>query len=183
MRLPFKHIAYLLLGFFLASCADDIEDLYAPWSVRFVFNQVNTTAPLLSALNNPGQFCQITFPNGKYLFKDHDGNEVLYTPTATFGYSRPDGFLSGIIVGSPAIPDFTGQSRVAYDLVCPNCYDNSEIRRPLHFSSISTLQCARCGCVYDLNNAGNEQHGKSRALYRYRTVQYNVSTSAMSITN
>lgn len=98
MRLPFKHIAYLLLGFFLASCADDIEDLYAPWSVRFVFNQVNTTAPLLSALNNPGQFCQITFPNGKYLFKDHDGNEVLYTPTATFGYSRPDGFLSGIIV-------------------------------------------------------------------------------------
>lgn len=183
MRLPFKHIAYLLLGFFLASCADDIEDLYAPWSVRFVFNQVNTTAPLLSALNNPGQFCQITFPNGKYLFKDHDGNEVLYTPTATFGYSRPDGFLSGIIVGSPAIPDFTGQSRVAYDLVCPNCYDNSEIRRPLHFSSISTLQCARCGCVYDLNNAGNEQHGKSRALYRYRTVQYNVSTSAVSITN
>lgn len=105
MRLPFKHIAYLLLGFFLASCVDDIEDLYAPWSVRFVFNQVNTTAPLLSALNNPGQFCQITFPNGKYLFKDHDGNEVLYTPTATFGYSRPDGFLSGIIVGSPAIPD------------------------------------------------------------------------------
>lgn len=183
MRLPFKHIAYLLLGFFMASCADDIEDLYAPWSVRFVFNQVNTTAPLLSALNNPGQFCQITFPNGKYLFKDHDGNEVSYTPTATFGYSRPDGFRSGIIVGSPAIPDFTGQSRVAYELACPNCYDNSEITRPLHFSSISTLQCARCGCVYDLNNAGNEQHGKSRALYRYRTVQYNVSTSAMSISN
>lgn len=183
MRLPFKHIAYLLLGFFLASCADDIEDLYAPWSVRFVFNQVNTTAPLLSALNNPGQFCQITFPNGKYLFKDHDGKEVLYTPTATSSYLKPDGFLSGIIVGSPAIPDFTGQTTVAYELACPNCYDNSEITRPLHFSSISTLQCARCGCVYDLNNAGNEQHGKSRALYRYRTVQYIVSTSAMSISN
>ena len=173
MRLPFKHIAYLLLGFFLASCADDIEDLYAPWSVRFVF----------SALNNPGQFCQITFPNGKYLFKDCDGKEVTYTPTATSSYYKPYGFLSGIIVGSPAIPDFTGQTTVAYELACPNCYDNSEIRRPLHFSSISTLQCARCGCVYDLNNAGNEQHGKSRALYRYRTVRYNVSTSAVSISN
>lgn len=183
MRLPFKHIAYLLLGFFVASCADDIEDLYAPWPARFVFNQVNTTAPLLSALNNPGQFCQITFPNGKYLFKDCDGKEVTYTPTATSSYYKPYGFLSGIIVGSPAIPDFTGQTTVAYELACPNCYDNSEITRPLHFSSISTLQCARCGCVYDLNNAGNEQHGKSRALYRYRTVQYNVSTSAMSISN
>lgn len=110
MRLPFKHIAYLLLGFFLASCADDIEDLYAPWSVRFVFNQVNTTAPLLSALNNPGQFCQITFPNGKYLFKDCDGKEVTYTPTATSSYYKPYGFLSGIIVGSPAIPDLRGKA-------------------------------------------------------------------------
>lgn len=183
MRLLFKHIAYLLLGFFLASCVDDIEDLYAPWPVRFEFREVNTTAPLRAALNNPGQFCQITFFNGKYLFKDHDGNEVPYTPTATSSYYKPYGFLSGIIVGSPAIPDFTGQSRVAYDLACPNCYDNSEKKRPLHFSSISTLQCARCGCVYDLNNAGNEQHGKSRALYRYRTVRYNVSTSAVSISN
>lgn len=183
MRLPFKHIAYLLLGFFLASCADDIEDLYAPWSVRFVFNQVNTTAPLLSALNNPGQFCLITFPIGKYQFKDSNGKEVTYTPTATSSYFKPYGYRSGFVVGCPAVPDFSGQTTVAYDLVCPNCYDNSEIRRPLHFSSISTLQCARCGCVYDLNNAGNEQHGKSRALYRYRTVQYNVSTSAMRITN
>lgn len=111
MRLPFKHIAYLLLGFFLASCADDIEDLYAPWSARFVFNQVNTTAPLRSALNNLGQFCQITFPNGKYLFKDCNGKEVTYTPTATSSYYKPYGFLSGIIVGSPAIPDLRGKPR------------------------------------------------------------------------
>lgn len=183
MRMLFKHIAYLLFGLFLSACAEDIEDFYASWSVRFVFKEVNTTAPLRAALNNPGQFCQITFPSGKYLFKDHDGKEVLYTPTATSSYFKPYGFLSGFIVGSPAIPDFTGQSIVAYDLACPNCHESSEITRPLHFTSISTLQCARCGCVYDLNNAGNEQRGKSRALYRYRTVQYNVSTSAMSITN
>lgn len=111
MRLPFKHIAYLLLGFFMASCADDIEDLYAPWPVRFVFNQVNTTAPLRSALANAGQFCLISFPNGKYLFKGSDGKEVLYTPTATSSYLKPDGFLSGIIVGSPAIPDLRGKPR------------------------------------------------------------------------
>lgn len=183
MRLPFKHIADLLLVFFVASCADDIEDLYAPWSVRFVFNQVNTTAPLLSALNNPGQFCLITFPIGKYQFKDSNGKEVTYTPTATSSYFKPYGYRSGFVVGWPAVLDFRGQTTVVYELACPNCYDNSEITRPLHFSSISTLQCARCGCVYDLNNAGNEQHGKSRALYRYRTVQYNVSTSTMSITN
>lgn len=183
MRLLFKHIAYLLLGFFLASCADDIEDLYAPWSARFVFNLVNTTAPLRSALTDAGQFCIITFPNGKYLFKGSDGKEVPYTPTATFGYIKPYGYRSGFVVGCPAVLDFRGQTTVAYELACPNCYDNSEITRPLHFSSISTLQCARCGCVYDLNNAGNEQHGKSRALYRYRTVQYNVSTSTMSISN
>ena len=183
MRLPFKHIAHLLLGFFMASCADDIENLYAPWPAGFVFNQVNTTAPLRSALTDAGQFCIITFPNGQYLFKGNDGKEVPYTPTATFGYIKPYGYLCGFVVGCPAVLDFSGQTTVAYELACPNCYDNSDITRPLHFSSISTLQCARCGCVYDLNNAGNEQHGKSRALYRYRTVQYYVSTSAMSISN
>ena len=105
MRLPFKHIAYLLLGFFLASCVDDIEDLYAPWSVRFVFNQVNTTAPLLSALNNPGQFCQITFPNGKYLFKDQDGNEVLYTdPMVSFLASLSAVLPFPILRGKPRWP-------------------------------------------------------------------------------
>ena len=111
MRLPFKHIAYLLLGFFLASCADDIEDLYAPWSARFVFNQVNTTAPLLSALNNPGQFCQITFPNGKYLFKDCDGKEVTYTPTATSSYYKPYGFLSASLSAVLLFPILRGKPR------------------------------------------------------------------------
>ena len=104
MRLPFKHIAYLLLGFFLASCADDIEDLYAPWSARFVFNQVNTTAPLLSALNNPGQFCQITFPNGKYLFKDCDGKEVITSPMVSFLASLSAVLPFPILRGKPRWP-------------------------------------------------------------------------------
>lgn len=111
MRLPFKHIAYLLLGFLVASCADDIEDLYAPWPAGFAFKQVNTTAPLRSALTNPGQFCLITFPIGKYQFKDCDGKEVTYTPTATSSYVKPYGYLSGFIVGSPAIPDLRGKPR------------------------------------------------------------------------
>lgn len=111
MRLPFKHIAYLLLGFFVASCADDIEDLYAPWPAGFVFNQVNTTAPLRSALTNAGQFCLNSFPNGKYLFKGSDGKEVTYTPTATSSYVKPYGYRSGFVVGCPAVPDSEGKPR------------------------------------------------------------------------
>ena len=139
MRLPFKHIAYLLLGFFLASCADDIEDLYAPWPAGFAFKYVNTTAPLRSALTDAGQFCLITFPNGKYLFKGSDGKEVPYTPTATFGYIKPYGYRSGFVVGCPAVLDFSGQTTVAYELAAPIAMIIPKL--PVPFISLQSPPC------------------------------------------
>lgn len=177
-------LCVMLASWLTTACTKEVDNLYANWSVRFVYNQTNTTGPLRSALNNPGEFCLISFPNGRYLFSSPDGQSVPYTPTASVaGYVKPYGFLSGFIVGTPAVADLNGQSTVAYDSACPNCYENSDITRALHFASASTLQCSRCQCVYDLNNGGHEQSGKSRSLYRYRTVQYNVSTSVVSISN
>ena len=175
--------ACILLAFTCTSCAEDVEDIYAPWPARFVFNQVNTTATLQSALNNPGQYCLITFPNGKYLFTGPDRQDPLYTPTATAGYVKPYGYRAGFVVGTPAVPDLKGQSIVAYDLVCPHCYETTNITRALRFSTTTSLKCTRCGCTYNLNNAGNEQSGKSRALYRYRYVEYGQATSTVSISN
>lgn len=188
MKLHIKGIwQFLLLTFTcqaISSCGEDVDSLYANWHVGFVYNQVNTTEQIRSALTNPGEFCLINFPNGKYHFLNSEGKELTYTPTATAaGYAKPYGFLSGIVVGTPAVPDLKGQTTVAYDLACPNCSENYSITRALNFSTNTTLTCSRCKCTYDLNAGGNESNGKSRALYRYRTVQYSVATSTVSITN
>ncbi len=163
----------------LSSCSDEVNNTYTTRRAFFRFNAVITTAPLYTALSNPGEFCTISFPNGRYVFTGPTGQSSSYEPTAVAQYGKPE-CISGFIVGTPAIPDLsTGTSIVAYDLVCPNCYEENSIQRSLSFAAPShtTMKCPRCTRFYDLNNSGHVSNGSGgRALFRYR-ITYNSSGS------
>lgn len=167
----------------LAACSSDVENLYANIRAFFRFSPVTQVPCLHMALNNPGGFCTITFPNGKYRFEGNDGNSYgPYQPTAVDQYGRPES-IAGFIVGMPAIPDLGGNHyNVAFDLACPNCYSNDAIQRSLTLSA-TTVFCRRCGRRYDLNNGGIVSAGDGgRSLYRYR-ITYEPATGLLLIQN
>lgn len=172
----------LLLALLPASCAEEAESYYANLRAFFRFGSVITTPQLNSAVNNPGQFCTITFSGGYYLFTGPDGSFTRYAATAVDNYGRPE-YVSGFIVGTPAVPDLNGNFALsAFDLVCPNCYE-TYIQRPLSFSGTTAMHCNRCGRTYDLNNGGIVSSGTAgRPLFRYR-VTYAATQGMLLIQN
>lgn len=168
--------ALLGVALLLGACAGDADSLYARIRAFFRYSQVTTTPPLYGALGNPGHFCKITFGGGRYRFTDNDGRSFTYTPTALDQRMPPEA-VAGFLVGTPAVPDFSGNSyNVAYDLVCPNCYLES-VDRALDFSAASrtALVCGRCHRVYSLDNGGVVSGGaEGRPLYRYRMTYQTV---------
>ena len=159
----------------LGSCTDDADTLYAGYRAFFRYTHAVTTPPLNAALGNPGTFCTIEFPGKGYRFRLVGGSsqEYNYTPSAADNYGTPE-FIAGFIVGTPAYPDMSGLTvPMAFDLVCPNCFEQTSIQRSLSAKSTTEVQCNRCGRVYDLNNGGivtssTEQNPGGRALFRYR---------------
>lgn len=154
------------------SCADDVEDLYAHHRAFLRFTPVTAVHPLYTALQNPGMFCQITIAPKHFLFQNAQGQKASYPMTALEAYGRPE-CIAGFVVGTPSIPDMNMQTLpVAYDLVCPTCYESSgSIQRSLHFVAKrgEELTCDRCHCVYDLSNGGLLKEGEGcPKLYRYR---------------
>ena len=58
---------------------------------------------------------------------------ATYPLTALAAYGRPE-CLAGFVIGTPSLPDLNmGQQPVAYDLVCPTCYQHDLIQRSLDF--------------------------------------------------
>lgn len=170
----------------LLACADTVETLYANIHAFFRFGAVTTTAPLYTALNNPGQYCAITFSGGRYLFAGPDGSSATYAPTAIDQYGKPV-YICGFLVGTPAVPDMTtGSAPVAYDLACPNCYDDKSLNLRLTFSGSRALRCTSsrgCGRTYDLDNGGRVSSAEGgRSLFRYR-LSYAAATGTLLIQN
>ena len=188
-----KKISYLFLKCLLLvvmipalmACDDDLQNEFSRHPALFRFPMVNTTPQLRSALNDPGMFCKITFPPQQYLFTDAQGKSTPVNRTSLEAYGKPT-FISGFIVGTPSLPDMSGNFlNVAYDLVCPRCYEASYIERALDFNGhVSTeMKCARCGSIYDLNNNGIVTNQKERyKLYRYHMV-YNKVQGMLMIQN
>lgn len=177
-------VSLLLLVAALAGCTDDSENLYTKYRAFFRYSYVSTTPPLYAAVNSPGIFCTITFPAGKYHFALTDGNAFTYTPTALDAYGPPE-CIAGFIVGTPQVPDVYGNFTVtAYDLVCPNCYEESAIQRSLTVSEGGAAKCSRCLRTYDLNNNGIMTSGPAsgRKLFRYH-VAYAATQGVLMIQN
>lgn len=177
-------IGIAVAGMLTTACSDDTDTLYANLRAFLRYNKVATTPQLFTAVNNPGMFCTVSFPNGRYVFTDADGRSTTYQPVAgDVSYGRPE-CVAGFIIGRPAIPDMSGTMSVtAYDLVCRNCYSDDAIQRSLSFASPTTMSCPRCHRTYDLNNGGIVISGEAgSSLYRYR-VTYSEAGNTIVIQN
>lgn len=171
----------LNLSFLLSSCSDEY---YATSRAFLKFTPVTAVHPLYTALNNPGMFCQVTIGTTHFHFIDAEGTTATYPLTALAAYGRPE-CLAGFVVGTPSTPDLNmGQLPVAYDLVCPTCYQNDLIQRAMQFADREKLRCTRCHAVYDLVtgilHSGNDQ--SVRKLYRYK-ITYSPANDLVLVIN
>lgn len=167
-----------------SSCTDSISEEYSSERAFFHYASVSTNPPLYQALNNPGVYCRITFDQNYYHFQNTSGVSYSSPRTALDVYGSPR-YISGFIVGTPTIPDLNGNFyQVAYDLVCPTCYNEDAIQRSLTLSGTDeTATCSRCKRVYSLRNNGIVTSGDAGAhLKRYR-MTYAPATNVFNIAN
>lgn len=173
----FKLAAVLLSAVFCwSSCGTDVENLYSSEKAFMRYDRVQTTAPLLTALNNPGMYCTISVRSGQYHFVGNGGTSAdvpLTEQDKRFGFMC----MAGFIVGTPDVPDLAGDAIVAYDLACPHCYRENSLTRALVFSDYSKLRCGRCGNVYDL------QSDAPYRLFRYHATYSPAGNGLLLIQN
>lgn len=179
-------LALVSIGLALSGCSD-AEDLYAPLPARFNYNLVATTPPLLNALTGNGQFCTISYTvasQSSYIYTFSGMTGGTYTSTAqSVTINGEPRSVAGFIVGTPSMMDLSGQLLpIAFDRVCPNCYENDLMERTISFSDqVGHAQCSRCLRIYDLNNGGIVSSGSAgKKLYRYHI---SASTTNVSIYN
>ena len=173
-------LCFLLMGCW--ACDNDVLSEYSRNPAFFRYPNVNTTPELRAALNSPGEFCKITFPNPYYLFTNAHGHSTQVNRTSLEAYGKPV-FISGFLVGTPAVPNSSSNFyQVAYDLVCPNCFYESSIQRALDFSGVDAMVCSRCGREYDLNNQGMVKNREGIPLEKYR-MTYAQSQGVLIIQN
>ena len=157
----------------LPSCSNDVSDEYAHERAFLKFAPVTGVVPLYNAVNNTGMFCAISLGTNTFQFRGSDGKTATYPYSAEIkSYGQPE-FVAGLVVGISSLPDMNMRYPVvAYDLVCPNCYEQSLITRSLTLKG-EQLTCSRCHRTYDLTNRGIISQGEAgKSLYRYRTASY-----------
>ncbi len=166
---PLRILCPLLVGLSLAACSDEAKDLYAHHRAFFKYSPVSAVQPLYTALNNPGQFCAITFGTSTIQFSSPSGQSQTVLRTAAEAYGKPES-IAGFVVGTPSVPDLNMQYLpLAFDLACPACYDDDLITKQLQFSAAEALTCPRCHRSYDLQNGGTLSQGEgARRLFRYQ---------------
>ncbi len=174
----------IVLAFALVSCDATVESEYSRLRAFLRVTPVTAATPLFEAANNPGIFCKVTQDGAHYIFTRQNGTSTQMDITAVgANYARMQSIYNeGFIVGTPSQTDInTGQFyQVAFDIVCPNCYENS-------IAKMLTLQgeeavCPRCGRTYSLANKGIVIKGeKGRKLHRYRMAY--VPTQDMFVIN
>ena len=159
-----KTYAFFILALAFVSCGK-MESEYSknPCYVN-VDNSIHNDATLNTAINSnaPGIFCQISeSANCKYfVFKNNQGLSSQSLMNASeIKQSMIFGFHNGIIVGFGNIRDLSDKYPFyAYDLQCPNCYNDNAIParpRPLTITSDGLAKCSNCGNIYNMNNGGN----------------------------
>ncbi len=163
----------------LSSCSNEANDTYAHERAFLKFAPVSGVIPLLTAVQNNGLFCSIRLGTNTFEFRCSDGSTATYPYTADIkNYGQPQ-CVSGFVVGHSSLPDLNmNYPLLAYDLVCPNCYEQSLITPTLSFSGQEELSCSRCKRTYDLQQNGIVKSGEAgRSLLRYRGVTFSEATS------
>lgn len=178
----------LLLLVLLAACTSDVETLFAPHRAFLRFAPITAALPLNTALGNPGQWCAITYDATHFHFTAPHMRPAPYPRTALEPYGQPRA-VAGFIVGTPQFPTTAGAFEpVAYDLVCPSCYESAYIERSLQMmpERHEYVSCSRCNRVYNLANGQPvsvpDDGQVSPRLYRYR-LSVNTASGILVIQN
>ena len=158
----------------LLSCSD-AERLYDSFPAYFIFRGTNTVPQLNTAMGGLGEFCTIQDQGSTVLFSNLSGSTPV-NKTAVEGYQGFRlGRAGGFIVGLPTLMSDT-QGVVCYDIVCPNCYKESSLTRPLELITGGRAQCRNCKRTYDLNNQGLLASGDAgRRLFRYNCSHHSYT--------
>ena len=127
---------------------------------------------------HPGSWCLITYDARQYLLTALGGGTASSLPrTALEAYGRPQS-IAGFLVGVASVPAFDGTFPVvAYDAVCPVCYNADNIERRLSpvADQPEYVVCTRCSRTYDLANGGiplkvPDDGRRNTHLFRYHAA-------------
>ena len=179
----FSHFIFLFsffLSSLLISSCGEAERLYDTFPAYFVVQNTNTVPQLNTAMNGMGEFCTITDNGSQYVFTDLGGstpvNKTALGIYRNFRMGRSGGFITGL----PTYIADASPRVVCYDIVCPNCYEQTSIAPHLRLATGCRAQCGSCHRTYDLNNLGMMIAGEpGRSLYRYN-VSYAPYTLVIS---
>lgn len=174
-KLRFFTFQFSLFTFFvlLCGCSDDATSMYSNREHVYCAFDVLRADVLFNVMGNYGQFASIR----KRVVEGKTQIELV-SSTGLKGYYPLDQLsnnyglgLGGLIVGTSNFGE-----TLCFDLACPIC-DRAE--RRLSLTSDGYAKCAKCGVIYDLNNAGtiykipeDADLPVKRGLYRYR-INYN----------
>lgn len=172
-----KRILISLFVLLFASCETD--NMYSSHDCYFVFQaSLFPSSALTRSVVINGSFCMVKAvmergvthlkltPNqGTYAVTDLDLTMSTVVGGRAVNYTRM-GYNQGLIIGRSSF----GQLR-AYDLQCPNCDFNYELK----WKGIYELQCDKCNRTYNINGSeGYVQSGdKGHNLALYKNVTYN----------
>lgn len=140
----------------LLACGEESASRFSHHRAFLRFSPVAAAPVLSAAVHGVGEWCAITYDASHYVFTNAAQRTSRYPRTALDAYGTPTS-IAGFVVGTPALPDLSGrQTVVAFDLVCPSCYQGAYVERRLSWepSTPGTLVCGRCQRHYDLNNGG-----------------------------
>lgn len=140
----------------LLACGEESASRFSHHRAFLRFSPVAAAPVLSAAVHGVGEWCAITYDASHYVFTNAAQRTSRYPRTALDAYGTPTS-IAGFVVGTSALPDLSGrQTVVAFDLVCPSCYQGAYVERRLSWnpSTPGTLVCGRCQRHYDLNNGG-----------------------------
>ena len=162
-----------LFSYLVVGCSEDAETAFARHDAFLRVPNVSTLHPLHSALNSPGVFCQITFTATHYQYLNNYGRYAEMPRTALDAYGAPR-YISGFIVGTPnAVLNHAGTTQpMAFDLVCPSCFNKALIQRKLSISDTGKAFCSRCETTYNLNIGGYPESGPGQDKMLQYHMQY-----------
>lgn len=173
----------------LLACGEESTSRFSHHRAFLRFSPVAAAPVLSAAVHGVGEWCAITYDASHYVFTNAAQRTSRYPRTALDAYGTPTS-IAGFVVGTPALPDLSGrQTVVAFDLVCPSCYQGAYVERRLSWepSTPGTLVCGRCQRHYDLNNGGivsvTKGDGQPNVgLFRYLAT-YSVNSDVFVVQN
>lgn len=185
-----RFFALIFIGLLLTACETD--DMYSSAYCRFTFQAfLYPSSALTRAIGSTGgDFCIVkarTINGGTHLLLTPNRGTYAATDldllmnTAISGerisYAGM-GHKQGLIIGRSLV----GQLR-CYDLQCPNCDNNYELR--WHESQALDLVCDKCHRTYNIDGEyGYVKSGeKGRALTLYRNVSYSPDNGMLIVSN